>query len=205
MQFEQQSVFATTDYSEAYHVGLLKDRGYVEADITCDSNGRISSAVIHRITAVGHDILEGEIIDERLKHKEEERDERKSLVKENYEAQKAFEKTLYLLSSGGIVLATTILTARHGAFVYTSCPYGVLSALGSWGVALALLLFLHLVSYKAHERQIEGIDSGQKEQSYYNNTWRIMVAHLYWIIAVVVTFGIVAFGYGVFRFFVNGH
>lgn len=42
----------------AYHVGLLKDAGFVNAEIRCDENGVPNGAVVTGLTWQGHEFLD---------------------------------------------------------------------------------------------------------------------------------------------------
>ena len=198
LQFEQTSVFSTRDYVEACHVGLLKDRNYVEADIKYDENGRVASAIIHRITALGYDELDGINPNAMQGTSESESIQyRNSLVKERHTAQKTFEKIQYLLSSGGIVLIVQLLNG--GAI--SSYPISIIMFLSGilWGLNLVLLLILHGTSIGTYDYQIQGIDNGCPRLAHIKNLWSKVVVALYWIIPISFVIGLVLFIVGIYH------
>ena len=194
LQFEQKSVFSTTDYTEACHVGLLKDRNYVDADLNLNEEGRVVAAVIHRITANGYDTLDGKVsISNAVEAKAEYR---KSLADERYAAQKTFEKTLYLLSSGGITLVAALLNGSN----FVSVSNLLFLAVLFWCFDFVLLIIMHGFSIAAFDYQIQGIDEGRLDTVDATNFWSKGVNVLYWIVSFFFTVGLVFFLVGIYKY-----
>lgn len=176
-QFKLAGTYETESPYLAEHIALLKDRNYVEAEITADASGKPKSAKIQRITAEGYDDLAislrnrgagSYVLDD------EDKDELKRAKDGQMEAERLFDKVLYFLSSGGIVaillMAAKLLELKRPIMSCCWLFYTVICLC----VTLISSLVSHYCSSRAFDRFIAAIYEGDRCTGW-NNGWSIGV------------------------------
>ena len=160
MQVVQSGRFRTDDHAEAYHVALLRDRGYVEACVKCDEEGVPVGATVGRITAVGHDCYEKEFTDESgdgLGWGESMKSYYNNLIITKRENDRARDKMLATIATGGIALCFSIVSYFHGHKIlihYVPC----IASLVFWALTLIGLLISDYVGSRAIDKCIEHLN-----------------------------------------------
>jgi len=160
MQVVQSGRFRTDDRAEAYHVALLRDRGYIEACVRCDEEGIPVSATVGRITAIGHDCYEKEFADESREHlglNVSMEDYYNNLITTKRENEQARDKVLATIATGGIALCFSIVSYFHGHKIlihYGPC----IASLVFWALTLIGLFISDHVGSRAIDVCIEHLN-----------------------------------------------
>lgn len=169
VEFEQKSEFSTNNISDAYHVALLKDRGFVDADVIYGKVGTPETAVIHRITATGYDALEEERAGGKLTNADWHDDNWlmtywQDLLKISFEAQSFHDHLVSTGSTGAIALAFVVAKELNWKSVSDVSTLWMCAVI-SWAVALTFVLVsCHTATYKSR-RCSEFIAAGKRELS----------------------------------------
>ena len=169
VEFEQKSVFSTNDPIDAYHVALLKDRGFVDAEVTYGKVGTPETALIHRITATGYEALEEERAGGKLATADWHDDNWlmaywKDLLRIAFEAQSFHDHFVSTVSTGAIALAFVV--ARELKWKSVSDVSALwMCAVASWVFALIFVLIsCHTATYKS-QKCSQFIAAGHRELS----------------------------------------
>lgn len=210
VEFEQKSVFSTNDPIDAYHVALLKDRGFVDAEVTYGKVGTPETAIIHRITVTGYEALEEERAGGKLTTIDWHDDNWlmtywKDLLKISFEAQSFHDHLVSTVSTGAIALAFVV--AKELKWKSISDVNGLwMCAVTSWVFALTFVLVsCHTATYKSR-RCSEFIAAGHRELSdafsqKYTWTWWLNILSS---VALVVGIGFFGWFIAIFRSAANG-
>lgn len=158
-QFEVTSKYVAQDSVSAYHLAVLADMGYIKCNLAYGVDGSIAGGNIIHITYAGYEALDKmRGANSKLSCDE---NERKELIEEAREALKdesrQYDKTLYLLASGGIVVALYVAQYCKNNSLSLSL---LLFALSIWALAVLLLLLSHATSAHAHDLVLSWCHSG---------------------------------------------
>lgn len=148
LQFVQTGRFSTNDPVEAYHVALMVDRNYVEAEIEKDGSGKPTSAVIGRLTACGHDAYDAEFLSQKETSVGGFRQDAyyNVLATIKSENDKGRDKVLLTISTGGIALLFAIVSFfRRAQIPFETVPWIITISLLAF-VLIGLLVSYHLGS-----------------------------------------------------------
>ena len=197
--FEQTTKFETNDPVDAYHVAILKDRGFVDASLTPDSLGTPSKAVIGRITARGYDALEEERLGP-VSYASDWHDDDwlmaywKDLLHISFESQSFHDHLISTVATGAIALAFVI--AKELGWKDWHDVSGLwLTSVVSWVLSLAFVLTsTHTATYKSRKCS-ELIAAGKRELSdafsqKYTWTWWLNICSSIALVLGIVLFGI---------------
>lgn len=146
LQLAQNGHFVSETLEEAYHVALLVDRGYVDAKIETNDKGIPVKAVVGRLTAIGHDALEGEFSESKVEQPSGMSPEEyyKILVENKHNNETARDKMLATIATGGIGLLFGIVSyLKTNGIVFKPMPWLVTLGLWTW-VLMGLLISDHL-------------------------------------------------------------
>ena len=196
--FEQTTVFDTKDSVDAYHVAILKDRGFVDATIKPDG-GTPKEATIHRITASGYDALAEEHLGGPAAPISDWHDDNwlmtywKDLLHISFESQSFHDHLVSTVSTGAIALA--FLVAKElGWKCWSDISWLWIFAVFAWVLALTFVLTsCHTATYKSRKCS-ELIASGQRELSddfsqKYTWTWWLNIFSSISLVAGIILFG----------------
>ena len=172
LQFEQTSCFATSDACDAYHVALLRDRGFVEAKIV-PQDGFPREAVIFRLTDEGHKALQTDLeffsgVLETQDSQEQTSSDREHLKKLRIECEKFRDDTLRIVSTGGIGLAFSVagFLITNGGVEFSTWSVGwLILAIVSWSAVIVLLLWSTISSQKSIDLFLDGSEGAKKADS----------------------------------------
>lgn len=172
LQFEQTSCFTTSDACDAYHVALLRDRGFVEAKIV-PQDGFPREAVIFRLTDEGHKALQTDLeffkgVLETQDSQEQTPSDREHLKKLRIECEKFRDDTLRIVSTGGIGLAFSVagFLITNGGVEFSTWSVGwLILAIVSWSAVIVLLLWSTIASQKSIDLFLDGSEGAKKADS----------------------------------------
>lgn len=192
LQFEQTSCFATSDACDAYHVALLRDKGFVEARVV-PQDGFPREAVIFRLTDEGHKALQADLeffgrTLEAQDGQEQTPSDREHLKKLRIECEKFRDETLRIVSTGGIGLAFSVagFLFTNGAVKFSSwAVIWLILAILSWAAVIVSLLWSTITSQKSIDLFLACSEGAGKADSV---TGRLNVLNI-----ILVCVGIVAF------------
>lgn len=196
MQFVQSGQFSTDDSTEACHVALLKDRGYVEAQIVSDDCGRPKGATIGRMTATGYDHYEREFSNE-------EDGDCEIVSKGNYynnlitikrENELSRDKLIATIATGGIALCFGVASYFHGHNLRIHYAQWIATI-----IILAVVLIGRLISDHiggmAIDKCVEQLGNPESDVAFKPTCWDSVAYWLNIANCVLVIAGIIAFAW----------
>lgn len=160
LQLSQNGHFISETKEEAYHVALLVDRGYVDAKIEYDPLGTPLKATIGRMTAVGHDALEGEFAATSRGEQDaivSPKEYYNILVANKHNNETTRDKMLATIATGGMALLFGIASyLKSNGMVVPLVSW--LFTLSLWALVLIGLLFSCHIEGKNAESAIEKLN-----------------------------------------------
>lgn len=198
-EFERFTEYVTDNQVKIEHVKLLEDRGLVEADY-CPDERKPSEARIRRITDAGHDVLvrihRRATPAPQVKNLHVKEDLIKTTEREGYESQRAFAKTMYLLSSGALTLSFLMVDKHLELITKSGLPILWIVSVLAWIVSLICQLFSSWTSSKAFEAYKIGLQSD--DFSSWNNVWTKWTRVLNVMASVLFVIGVGIFSYNLY-------
>ena len=165
LQVVQSGGFQTNDRTEACHVALMLDRGYVEAVVEKDDNGCPVGAKIGRITAEGYDAYDREF-DSMTEDKRDpditQREYYNVLTQIKRENEIARDKMLSLIASSGIGLGFAVVAYLHGHQVEVNMVAWLIP-LALWAATLVGLLVSDHLGSRAIDACIEKMNDASSD------------------------------------------
>ena len=165
LQVVQSGGFQTNDRTEACHVALMLDRGYVEASIKKDCNGCPVEATIGRITAQGYDAYDREfdsVLEKKSDADVSPREYYNMLTEIKRENEKARDKMVAFIASSGIGLGFAVASYLHGHQVEVN-RIAWLIPLALWASTLVGLLVSDHLGSNAIDECIEKMNNGTND------------------------------------------
>ncbi len=160
LQFVQNGQFSAVTREEAYHVALLKDKGFVEATVECDAAGTPIKATIGRLTSSGHDAIETDLssADEAQDSIITPQDYYKLLVENKHGNEVARDRMLATIATGGIALLFAIASyLKTNNMLLPLFPW--LITLTAWTLVLVGLMFSSHLGGRAIDGIIEKLSA----------------------------------------------
>lgn len=173
---ETYSHYTSDDSTVAYHIALLQDCGYVDAEVQYDEISRMPKAVkVRRLTISGHERLE-KLRAERTGTyylTDEDKADRNRALDGQHESQIRLDQTLLYISSGGIALCGSIIVSSRWADFSNAGKCFFLFAMAIWCVTLIILGASFIVSNQAYGKYIDCIDCGRRKEGW-KNRWSVI-------------------------------
>lgn len=172
LQLAQNGHFVSETPEEAYHVALLVDKGYVTATIDTDACGTPVKATIGRITAMGHDVLEGEFSDEPIVSEPVISKEKYYGILADLKQKNEFarDKILLTIATGGIGLLFGIASyLKTNSKDFQLLPLFITLAL--WALVLMGLLLADHLGGKAMDKAIAHLTDDSTDIMQNNTPW----------------------------------
>ena len=194
LQLAQNGHFVSETLEEAYHVALLVDRGYVEAKIETNDKGTPIKAVVGRMTAIGHDALEGEFSAGNVEQSSGVTPDEyyKILVENKHNNEMARDKMLATIATGGIGLLFGIISyLKTNSIGFKLMPW--LITLSLWTLVLIGLLLSDHWGGKSIDKCIEHLYDASDDVMHKYTTFDSIIKWLNGFNCVAIILGVASF------------
>ena len=194
LQLAQNGHFVSETLGEAYHVALLVDRGYVDAKIETDDKGTPIKAVVGRMTAIGHDALEGEFSAGNVEQSSGVTPDEyyKILVENKHNNEMARDKMLATIATGGIGLLFGIISyLKTNSIGFKLMPW--LITLSLWTLVLIGLLLSDHWGGKSIDKCIEHLYDASDDVMHKYTTFDSIIKWLNGFNCVAIILGVASF------------